>query len=182
MIIVPRAKSVEDQTLAKLLLAAHERGTPLVLLHDQSKRNSCIASHRLAAYAADRLASVAAVDDESYADAVERYLRAGLVGPAVQLIAQHFQEFGFKAVAPLSDEDAGFDFIVCNNPRRVEGLNEGIRVLPLAARQAPGSNSIRSSSQACLAGARREDRVHARRLFSAAARFDRGGCRNPRSR
>lgn len=129
MIIVPRAESVEDQTLAKLLLAAHERGTPLVLLHDQSKRNG-IASHRLAAYAADRLASVAAVDDESYADAVERYLRAGLVGPAVQLIAQH-QEFGFKAVAPLSDEDAGFDFIVCNNPRRVEGLNEGIRSLRL---------------------------------------------------
>jgi hypothetical protein len=129
LIIVPRAESVEDQTLAKLILAAHERGTPLVLLHDQSKRNG-IVSHRLAAYAADRLASVAAVDDESYAEAVERLFRSGLVGPAIQLIAQR-QDIGFKAVDHPSDEDTGFDFIVCNDPRRVEGLNEAIRSLRL---------------------------------------------------
>jgi hypothetical protein len=129
LIIVPRAESVEDQTLAKLILAAHERGNPLVLLQDQSKRNG-IVSHRLAAYAADRLASVAAVDDESYPEAVERFLRAGLVGPAIELIAQR-QDVGFKAVDHPSDEDTGLDFIVCNDPRRVEGLNEGTRSLRL---------------------------------------------------
>jgi hypothetical protein len=129
LIIVPRAESVEDQTLAKLILAAHGRGAPLVLLHDQSKQNG-IVGYRLAAYAADRLASVAATDDESYAEEVERFLRAGLVGPAVQLIAKR-QDIGFKAVGHPSDEDTAFDFVVCNDPRRVKDLNEEIRSLRL---------------------------------------------------
>jgi MobA/MobL family protein len=110
LIIVPRAESVEDQPLAKLILAAHERGTPLILLHDQSKQSG-IVSHRLAAYAADLLAAAQAVDDESYAEAVERFLRAGLVGPAIQLMAQR-QDIGFKAVDYSSDEDTGFDFFL----------------------------------------------------------------------
>jgi hypothetical protein len=129
LIIVPRAESVEDQTLAKLMLAAHERGTPLVLLHDQSKRNG-IVSHRLAAYAADRLAAAQAVDGESYVEAVERFLRAGLIGPAIQLIEQR-QDIDFKAIDYLSGEQTGFDFVVCNDPRRVNDLNEEIRSLRL---------------------------------------------------
>ena len=135
LIIVPRAESVEDQTLAKLILAAHEQGTPLVLLHDQSKQSG-IVSHRLAAYAADRLAASQAVDGEGYVEAIERFLRAGLIGPAIQLIAQH-QDIGFKAVDYPSDEDTGFDFVVCNDPRRVKDLNEGIRSLRLRQGKLP---------------------------------------------
>jgi hypothetical protein len=128
-IIVSRAESVEDQTLALLIIAAHERGAPLVLLHDQSKQNG-IVSHRLAAYAADRLAVLENVNEGTYAETVKRFLRAGLIGPAIRSMAQ-YQDIVFKTIDDLPGEGARYDFLVCNDPRRVNEANETIRSLRL---------------------------------------------------
>lgn len=124
-IIVSQAESIEDQTLAKLIVAAHERGAFLVLLHDQSKQNG-IVGHRLAAYAADRLATVTVEEfgEESYAEAVGRLLGAGLIGPAIQSMAQH-RDIIFKTIE--DPQGTGFDFLVFNDPRKVRDFNEKIR-------------------------------------------------------
>jgi hypothetical protein len=129
LIIVSRAESVEDQILARLIVAAHEQGAPIVLLHDQSKQNGVV-SHRLAAYAADRLAALENVNEETFAEAVERFLRAGLVSPAIRLMAQH-HDIVFKTIEDLPSEAASFDFLVCNDLRRVNDWNEKIRSLRL---------------------------------------------------
>jgi hypothetical protein len=123
LIIVSRAESVEDQTLAKLIIAAHERSALLILLHDQSKQNG-IVSRRLAAYAADRLATVEEFGKESYAEAVERLLGAGLIGPAIQSLAQH-RDMIFKTIE--DPEETEFDFLVCNDSRKVKDSVEEIR-------------------------------------------------------
>lgn len=127
LIIVSQAEAVEDQSLAKLIIAAHERNALLILLHDQSKQNG-IVSHRLAAYAVDRLATVEDFGQECYADAIERLLRAGLIGPAVQSLAGH-RDIVFKTIEDA--EDIEFDFVVCNDSRKIDDLNEEIRSLRL---------------------------------------------------
>lgn len=123
LIIVSRAELVEDQTLAKLMVAAHARGAFLVLLHDQSKQNG-IVGHRLAAYAADRLAAVEEFGKESYAEAVGRLLGAGLIGPAIQSMAQH-RDIIFKTIEDTQGTE--FDFLVFNDSRKVNDSNEKIR-------------------------------------------------------
>jgi len=111
LIIVSRAESAEDQTLAKLIIAAHEQSALLVLLHDQSKQNG-IVSHRLAAYAADRLATVEEFSHKSYAETLERLLGAGLIGSAIQSLAEH-RNIIFKTIE--DPEETEFDFLVCND-------------------------------------------------------------------
>jgi hypothetical protein len=125
LVIVPRAESVDDQTLARLILTANERNGRLVLLHDQSKQAG-IVSHGLAAYAVDRLAAVHKSDEENHFTAVERFLRAGLISPAVELLAQH-RRIEFERVDDRSNERESFDFVVCNDPRRLKDVNEKVR-------------------------------------------------------
>jgi MobA/MobL family len=128
-VVVPRAESVNDQTLAQLVLKASERSATLILIHDQS-RQAGIASHRLAAYAADRLAPMQKGEDKNRTTAVETLLRAGLIGTAVELMAQH-QSIAFERVDARSDDSSRHDFVVLNDPRRLKDVNEQIRSLRL---------------------------------------------------
>jgi len=109
--------------LAKLIIAAHEQGALLILLHDQSKQNG-IVSHRLAAYAADRLATVEEFGQKSYAETLERLLGAGLIGPAIQSLAQH-RCIIFKTIE--DPEETEFDFLVCNDSGKIKDSIEEIR-------------------------------------------------------
>ncbi|RXG91290.1 MobA/MobL family protein [Bradyrhizobium vignae] len=124
LVIVPRAESIHDQTLARLIATADARSAPLVLVHDQSKQTG-IASHRLAAYAVDRLAALNPAQSE---DDVERYLRCGLIARSIELMAQH-RKIEFDPAERFFDKSTSFDFLVCNDPRLLEGLNDQIRTL-----------------------------------------------------
>jgi hypothetical protein len=124
LIIIPRAESVNDQTLARLIVTANARNTRLVLMHDQSKPTGVV-SHRLAAHAVDRLASLEQVQDEND---VERYLRSGLIARGINSMAKR-QEIEFKDTDRLFDKSASFDFLVCNDSRRLKDLNDKIRTL-----------------------------------------------------
>jgi hypothetical protein len=129
LVIVPRAESVDDQTLAQIILRANASQATLILAHDQSKQAG-IVNHRLAAYAVERLAVVQKGDEEHHAAATERFLRAGLIGPAIELLAQ-YQDIKFDQVDDQLDETGPFDFFVCNDPRRLKVATETIRSLRL---------------------------------------------------
>lgn len=124
LVIVPRAESIHDQTLARLIATADARSAPLVLMHDQSKQIG-VASHRLAAHAVDRLA---ALDSVQRQDDVERCLRCGLIARGINLMAQH-QKIEFEAAERFFDKSGSFDFLVCNDLRLLKKLNDQIRNL-----------------------------------------------------
>jgi hypothetical protein len=124
LVVVSRAESVLDLTLAKLILTVNEQRGKLVLLHDQSKETG-IASHRLAAYATDQLATVEQYADSDLASATERLLRAGLIGSAAELLAQQKAVTFGRTDDPI--EDSTFDFVVCDDLGRRKQLNEALR-------------------------------------------------------
>ena len=123
MVIVPKAESLDDQTLARAIVAADRRQLRLVLGHDQG-RETGIACRRLAAYAAERLAIGADPDPgvDLPPDAIERHLRAGLIATAVRALASECDLIFEPLDEAHVDRSAG-DFIVSDDPKRVVAWN-----------------------------------------------------------
>jgi hypothetical protein len=118
IVVLPRGEAIDDQTLAALLLACANNHVTVILGHDQSRQRG-IVCNRLAAYTVERLAA----PEERTAgktpdlETAERWLRSGLIGRAVERMAQQ----GLLSFAPVDDiaSETRFDFVVCNDPRRI---------------------------------------------------------------
>ncbi|MCA1526505.1 MobA/MobL family protein [Bradyrhizobium yuanmingense] len=124
LVIVPRSELIDDQRLARLILATNNVGCELILGHVQSCQTGVVCRH-LAACAADQVTKVQPIakKDQETSDIV-RLLRAGLVRHAIEEIANRgLFEFGRL---PNYAEDASW-FVVCDDPRRVEELSRTIR-------------------------------------------------------
>lgn len=133
LLVVSRSELVHDQTLARLIIHASQQSAVLVLLHDQSRKFGVV-SHRLASYAAERLAPFP--DSRKSFLQAEKYLSAGLIGPAIELLEQ-IVRIEFKEPGEGADELAGVDFVVCNDPLRVAKVAAQIRALYLKSGQLP---------------------------------------------
>lgn len=127
IVVVPRAEAVDDQTLARLLLAAAKKRCTVIIGYDQSRRTG-IVCNRLAVHAVERLARPPALTADAIYDreAVERWLRAGLVGQAVQSMAPALK---FAPVDDASADEGLADFIICDDPRRVASTNQRLQAL-----------------------------------------------------
>lgn len=91
-------------------------------------------SHRLASYAAERLASFPkSIYDKSLLEA-ERYLSSGLIRPGIELLAQ-IMNIEFKEPNAEADGLAGVDFIVCNDPLRARNVSAQIQSFNLKSDQ-----------------------------------------------
>ncbi|MBR0784803.1 MobA/MobL family protein [Bradyrhizobium iriomotense] len=124
LVVVPHSELIDDQRLARLILAANNVGSELILGHVQSRQTGVVCRH-LAAYAADQVTKVHPIErqDRGTSDIV-RLLRAGLVRHAVEEMANRgLLEFGRL---PYFGEDAS-RFVVCDDPRRIEELSRTIR-------------------------------------------------------
>ena len=86
-IIVPHAELIDDQRLARLILAADRTGSKLLFGHDQSRQSGIVHSF-LAAHIADRQnpRPITRLDDNG-SRAIERLLRAGLLRHAIEAMA-----------------------------------------------------------------------------------------------
>jgi hypothetical protein len=125
IVIVPRAERVDDQRLARLLVAASSVGAKVALGHDQSRETGIVCGH-LAAFIADRskLSPSPAGDDDN-ALAIVRMLRAGLMQRAVAAMVEHdLVTFGSHPIKTSGDKDY---FVVCDDPRRIIEANEAAR-------------------------------------------------------
>jgi hypothetical protein len=86
-IIIPHAEVIEDQQLARLILAAHRSGSNLLFGHDQSCERGIVRSF-LAALIADRQKAQPIVGrDHEESQTIERLLRAGLLRHAIEAMA-----------------------------------------------------------------------------------------------
>jgi hypothetical protein len=135
LLVVSRSELIHDQTLARLIIHASQQSAVLVLLHDQSRKFGVV-SHRLASYAAERLAPFPDSNDRKSFRETEKYLSAGLIGPAIELLEQ-IVRIEFKEPGEGADELAGVDFVVCNDPLRVGKVAAQIRALHLKSGQLP---------------------------------------------
>lgn len=123
-IIIPRAESIDDQRLARLILAAHRTGSKLLLGHDQSRESGIVRSF-LAALIADRqkLRPIVSRDDEG-SQAIERLLRAGFLRHAIEAMADlKLLHFGAR---PDFSLDAAPSFAVVD-ASRIEEVGNTIR-------------------------------------------------------
>ncbi|MBB4425413.1 hypothetical protein GGD66_003970 [Bradyrhizobium sp. CIR48] len=124
IVIVPHSEMIDDQRLARLILATSQVGSGLVLGHDQSSKTGVVCRH-LAAHAADCAAREYSPNGEDHGSTrVERLLRAGLVRHAIDEMENgDLLEFGIQS----HHTNDILSFIVCDDPRRVDGLCQTIR-------------------------------------------------------
>jgi hypothetical protein len=136
IVVLPRAEAIDDQSLATLLMACQESQGPIILGHDQSRKTG-IVCRRLAVYSVEQLAAPEAptADNSSDAKAIEKMLRCGLIGQAINQMAQQ----GLLIFAPTKDGrgDAQFDFVVCGDPRQLADTEKWLQ-----ARRAREDGSI----------------------------------------
>lgn len=127
IVVVPRGEAVDDQTLARLLLAGAKKRCTVIIGYDQSRRTG-IVCNRLAVHAVERLARLPALTADAIYDreAVERWLRAGLVGPAIQSMAPILR---FAPVDDASADEGLANFIVCDDPGRIASTNQRLQAL-----------------------------------------------------
>lgn len=124
VVIVAHSELIDDQRLARLIVATSQVGSVLVLGHDQSSKTGVVCRH-LAAHAADHAAREYSPDGEDRGSMrVERLLRAGLVRNAIDEMENgDLLEFGIQR-HHINDT---FCFLVCDDPRRVDGHCQTIR-------------------------------------------------------
>jgi hypothetical protein len=124
LVIVPRSERVDDQRLARLLVAASSLGVKLVLGHDQGRETGIVCSH-LAALIADCWAEPhLSHEGDANAAAIVRMMKAGLIQRAVKaMVGSDLVVFGSRPIK-VGDEDY---FVVCDDPRRVPEANEAAR-------------------------------------------------------
>lgn len=124
LIVVPRADLIDDQSLARLMVAVNHVGSTLVLGHDQSSQTGVVCRH-LAAYAADCAASGSSPNCEDRdSNEIVRLLRAGLMRHGIDEMAKRgLLEFGSL---PDSAHNSSL-FVACDDPRSVGDLCRTIR-------------------------------------------------------
>ena len=121
--MVARSGSIDDQFLARLLIAADAQHATVVLGYDENRRAG-IAGQRLAAYAADALApEKQPTEDLRW---IERHLRAGRVDRAIAAM----NELGGLEFAAVDDPGRGDieGFLVCDDPKRLNLMNDALRL------------------------------------------------------
>jgi hypothetical protein len=114
LIVLTRSEQTDDRILAELIVAARDCGARLLLGFDESRHKGAI-SNRLAAYIADALDAGSAAQMDFAA--AKRYLRCGRIDRALEFLEQaELLEF-----APADDSDlpSVFDFLVCDDVRRI---------------------------------------------------------------
>jgi hypothetical protein len=131
LVVVARSHAVPDQALAAIMAAAEARQASLVLGYDESQCAG-VADNRLAAYAADALAP--SCPDGPYW--TELQLRSGLVDRAVAAL----NEQGLLRFAATDEPLIGNakDFVVCDDVKRFDGINERVT----AARAATDNGDV----------------------------------------
>ncbi len=125
LVIVPRAESIDDRELARVLIAANQCGAPLVLGHDQSRKTGTVCRH-FAVYAVDRLAmrgnKLPPIENPGE---IEGLLRCGLVRPAVEAIERSgLLQFGVDREGDRNDPAR---FVVCDDTRNISSVGQIIR-------------------------------------------------------
>lgn len=123
LVVVGRSESIDDQSLARLLIAADAQHATVVLGYDENRRAG-IAGQRLAAYAADALAPrKQPAEDLRW---IERHLRAGRVDRAIAAM----NELGVLEFTAVDDPGRGDveGFLVCDDPKRLNLMNDALRV------------------------------------------------------
>lgn len=121
-IIVPHAELIDDQRLARLILAADRTGSKLLFGHDQSRESGIVRSF-LAAHIADLQRPQLSRDHEG-PQAIERLLRSGLVRSAVEALAD-LKVLHFGA-GPDFDVGSELSFAVVDGSR-IEEVGDAIR-------------------------------------------------------
>ena len=117
------SERIDDQRLARLILATDHIGSKLVLGHDQSCGTGVVCRH-LAAYAADQSKRERLLSREDGSNAIVRLLRAGLVRHAIEEMADRdLLHFGTR---PNQTEDNSL-FVICDDPRRIHDVCRTLR-------------------------------------------------------
>lgn len=125
LVIVPRAESVDDCELARVLIAANQCGARLMIGHDQSCKTGIVCRH-LAVYTVDRLAmQVDKLPSIENPGEIERLLRCGLVRPAIEAMAKS-EMLRFTADRNENLGDSSL-FVVCDDARRIAGVGQAVR-------------------------------------------------------
>ena len=125
IVIVPRSERVDDQRLARLLVAASSVGAKVTLGHDQGHETGIVCGH-LAAVIADRFATPHwRFEGDENATAIVRMLKAGLMQRAVTaMVERDLVIFGSRPTKTGGDENY---FVVCNDPQRLAKANAAAR-------------------------------------------------------
>lgn len=125
VVIVPRAESVDDRELARVVIATNRCGARLMLGHDQSCKTGIVCRH-LAVYAVDRLATlVDALPQVESPGEIERLLRCGLVRPAIEaMTASDRLLFTADRNDDLNEPSL---FVVCDDTRNIKSAGQAIR-------------------------------------------------------
>ncbi|WMT76975.1 MobA/MobL family protein [Bradyrhizobium sp. Ash2021] len=128
-IIVPHAELVDDQRLARLLLAVDRAGSKLFLGHDQSRETGIVCRY-LAADIADRSARPAfepAIPRHAdQAREIERLLRSGLMRRAIATMAD-LDLLNFRSRPDIHVGDTA-PLAVIDDPRGIESISDAIRM------------------------------------------------------
>jgi hypothetical protein len=123
-VIVPHAEKVEDQRLARLILAVDRSGARLLLGHDQSYARGMVRDH-LAAYIVDRSINLPLIKGGDNSHVIVRMLRAGLLQQAVTaMIDYDLMIFGERS--PEWHDDAPH-LVVCDDSRRISAAAKTAR-------------------------------------------------------
>lgn len=124
LIVLPRADLIDDQGLARLMVAVNHVGSKLILGHDQTSQTGVVCRY-LAANAADCAprGNPPGREDRDRNEIV-RLLRAGLVRHAIDEMADNGSvDFGS---ASDNAEDAS-TFVVCDDPRQIGDLRRRVQ-------------------------------------------------------
>jgi MobA/MobL family len=122
LIAVTRSEQVDDESLAKLIVAAANCGAQLMLGYDESRRTSVV-RNGLARWITERIKY--SLPEELEPEDTLRLLRCGRVDHALWLLDQH-GSLQFEADDPPSGRAP--EFILCDDMHQLAQMNTGDRV------------------------------------------------------